>query len=258
VSEAVLRTEDHGRVRVLRFSREEVLNAFNDALYDAVGEALDAARADPEVACVVLTGTGRAFTAGQDLHELESPPRHTDGRPHGFVPFMDAVERFDKPLLAAVNGLAVGIGLTLLAHCDLVLVAEDARLRAPFVSLGVTTEAGSSLLLPARVGWQAAAELLYTACFIDAARAVEIGLAWRVCPSARLLEEALAVAGQIAAMPVASLVTTKRLLLAARADALRAARAREQVAFAALQGGPANREAIAAFRERRPPDFSGL
>jgi enoyl-CoA hydratase/carnithine racemase len=152
----------------------------------------------------------------------------------------------------------VGIGLTMLPHCDLVLIADDARLRAPFVSLGVTAEAGSTQLLPDTIGWQETAHLLYTAAWIDAARAVELGIAWRSVPRERLLEEALEVAGEIAEMPIASLVGTKKLLLDARLGAVRAARERENVTFAGLARGPAKREAIAAFREKRKPDFTRL
>jgi enoyl-CoA hydratase/carnithine racemase len=252
----VLRIEDRERIRLLTFDRPQALNAFNDDLYDAVRDALLDAAEHPDLAVVVLTGAGRAFSAGQDLGEMAAPRGHEDGAPHGFVPFIEAVEAFPKPLVAAVNGVGVGIGLTLLPHCDLVLMAEGARLRAPFVSLGVTAEAGSSLLLPSRIGWQQTAHLFYTSAWLDAEEAVASGLAWRRCAPERLLEEALAVAGEIAAMPIDSLVVTKRLLLDARLDAVRAARERENESFAKLVGGPANLEALAAFRERRPPDFT--
>lgn len=254
----VLRIDDADRVRLLTLHRPDALNAFNDELYDAVCVALHTAADDPDIATVVITGSGRAFSAGQDLGEMAQPARHNDGARHGFVPFIEAVEAFPKPLVAAVNGVGVGIGLTLLPHCDLVLIARGARLRAPFVRLGVTAEAGSSALLPQRVGWQNAAHLLFTASWLEAEQAVETGLAWRVCEPEKLLDEALSVAREIAAMPVDSLVTTKTLLLDARLDAVRAARERENVGFAPLVGGPANREALAAFRERRDPDFTRL
>lgn len=253
-----LQKEDRGRIRILTLNRPDVLNAFDDDLYDAVREALQAASGDPDVAVVVLTGAGRAFSAGQDLGELARPRRHEDAAPHGFRPFIEVVESFPKPLIAAVNGIGVGIGLTVLPHCDLVLISEDARLRAPFVGLGVTAEAGSTALLPMSIGWCETAYLLYTSSWVDAKQAVERGLAWRTAPPGRALEEALAVADEIAAMPIASLVETKKLLLAARLDAVRAARRREDVAFARLVRGPANREALAAFREHREPDFTRL
>ncbi len=257
-SESVLRVEQLGRVRLFTLNRPKALNAFNDDLYDAVRAALDEAATSPDVAVVVLTGSGRAFSAGQDLAELETPRRHDDGLKHGFPPFIASVETFPKPLIAAVNGIGVGIGLTILPHCDLVLIADDARLRAPFVSLGVTAEAGSTHLLPETIGWQETAHLLYTASWLDAARAVESGIAWRSFPGERLLDAALEIAGEMAVMPIDSLVGTKRLLLDARLDAVRAARDRENVTFARLAGGPANREAIAAFREKRKPDFTRL
>lgn len=254
----VLHLDDRDRVRLLTMDRPGARNACNDDLYDAIRDALDDAAGRDDLSVVVLTGAGPAFTAGQDLGELATPRRHDDGLPHGFEPFIAAVERFPKPLVAAVNGLAVGIGLTILPHCDVVLVADDARLRAPFVSLGVTAEAGSTHLLPAAIGWQRTAELFYTARWIDAATAVEWGLAARRCAPEELLGDALELARTMAAFPLSSLVATKGLLLDGRLEAVRAARAREDRVFAGLAGGPANREAIAAFRERRPPDFTGL
>jgi enoyl-CoA hydratase/carnithine racemase len=257
-AEQILTVEDEGRVRILTLDRPDALNAFNDRLYDATRDALRAAADDEAVAVVVLTGQGRAFTAGQDLGELNDPPVHEDGLPHGFTPFIKEVERFPKPLIAAVNGIGIGIGLTVLPHCDLVLIAEGARLRAPFARLGVTVEAGNSYLLPTAVGRQAAAHLHFTADFIDASTAVEIGLAWRVCEPDMLRTETLAIAARMAAMPISSLRATKQLLLDARSDSVREARHREGPVFADLVGGPANREAIRAFREKRDPDFTGL
>ena len=247
----VLRTEQTGKVLVLTLNRPEQLNAFNDNLYDAVSAALGRAAASDDVSVVVITGAGRAFSAGQDIAEMETAPVHDDDEPHGFTPFIEAVERFPKPLVAAVNGLGVGIGLTLLPHCDLVFMSEEARLRGPFVSLGVTVEAGNSYLLPATVGWQAASHMLYTASWIDAERAREIGLAFRVTSPTSLLEETLSVAADIAIMPLDSLVGTKQLLLDARLDSIRAARQRETATFAGLVGGPANRAAIAAFKSKK-------
>lgn len=254
----MLRSEDHGRVRVLTLDRPEKLNAFCGDLYDALYDAFTAAADDPGVAVVVLTGSGRAFSAGQDLGEMLAPPTRPDGRPYGFTGLVEAVSGFPKPLVAAVNGLGVGLGMTILAHCDLVLIADTARLRAPFAALGVVPEAASSVLFPERMGWQEAAWWLFSAEWLDADDAVRAGLAWRKVPADRLMEEALAVAGRIASMPVASLVGTKQLLVAARMERVRAAREREDEMFRRLIGGPANREAIAAFFEKREPDFANL
>jgi enoyl-CoA hydratase/carnithine racemase len=254
----VLLSEDRDRARLLTLNRPEAKNAFNDALYDAVGAALTEAQSDPGVATVVITGSTGAFTAGQDLGEMASRPVYDDGKAHGFGPFMDVLSTFEKPLIAAVNGVGVGIGLTMLLHCDIVLIGESARLRAPFVSLGIATEAGSSALLPPLVGWQRASHLLYTATWIDSSSAVEMGLALRRVADDALLDEAWVLAQEMAAMPVSSLSATKRLLLGARAAAVAAARKREDREIAAIAGGPANREAIAAFREKRLPNFTNL
>jgi len=256
--EDLVLAEDHGRVRVLTLNRPKSLNAFNDAQYDALSHALRDAADAPRVSVVVLTGAGRAFSAGQDLGELGSPPSHDDGLAHGFQPFMDGLQSFPKPLIAAVNGLGVGIGLTMLPHCDLVLIARGAKLRAPFVSLGVTAEAASTVLLPAAIGWAATAHLLYTADWITGEDAARVGLAWKCVDDGSLMAEAMAEAGRIAAMPVTSLVATKRLLVAARIDAINRARSRENLVFGGLVGGAANREAVAAFREKRAPDFSRI
>lgn len=257
-SAEVLRVDDHGRVRVLTLNRPNALNAFNDALYSAVGQALREASASAEVAVVVITGEGRAFSAGQDLAELSDGRSHEQRQVDGFGPFIQALEGFSKPLIAAVNGLGVGIGMTMLPHCDLVLMSDAARLRAPFAALGLTAEGGSSYLLPLRMGWQAAAHALFSARWVDADEALRSGIAYRKVAAAELMHQAMALANEIAAMPVASLVATKQLMLDARLPFSQAARAREDASFGPLIGGPANLEAVAAFSEKRKPDFNGL
>jgi enoyl-CoA hydratase/carnithine racemase len=246
----IVRIEDADGVRVVTFNRPEALNAFNQALWCAVRDALAGAADDPEIRCVVLTGAGRAFTAGQDLAEMADPSMMSadaDREEPGYRQLMRVLETFPKPLLAAVNGVGVGIGLTILPHCDIVFIAEGARLKAPFVSLGVTTEASASLLLPATVGWQEASMLLFTEPWIDASEAVRLKLALRSVPDADLLDEIMAVARQIGTMAVAPLVTTKKLMLAARGTAVPDAREREEREFAVLVGAPENRAALDAF-----------
>ncbi len=238
---------DADGVRLVTWNRPEALNALNDELWDATRDALVAAQADPELRCVVLTGTGRAFTAGQDLNEMLAPPDHGDDELHGYRGLIPVLEAFDKPLLAAVNGLGLGIGATLLPYCDLVWIAEGARLKVPFVTLGVTTEAAGSLLLPQRMGWQAAAHFLFTADWLSAEEAVACGLAWRVSAPESLLADAMEVARQIGAMPVDSLQTTKRLMVAGRLDAVRAARQREDAEFVRMVGSEANQAALSQF-----------
>jgi enoyl-CoA hydratase/carnithine racemase len=259
----MLRIEDINGVRLLTLDRPEALNAFNTPLYDACANAFHEASARDDIACVVLTGSGRAFSAGQDLGEMSridpsaGAPAGDDPGP-GFPRFIDTVAAFEKPLIAAVNGLGVGIGLTVLLHSDLVLIAQGARLRAPFVPLGVVPEAAGSLLMPIVMGGQRAALALYTGEWITADDAVACGLALRAVEPDALLPETMELAGRIAKMPVSSLVETKRLVLAGRIDAIRSARAREDAAFAHMVGAPANLEALTAFLEKREPDFRSL
>jgi enoyl-CoA hydratase/carnithine racemase len=258
-------------VRTVTLDRPEALNAMSNALYHATADAFRAAAADPGVAVVVLTGNGRAFCAGQDLGEMATAGRGAadagsaaeggtdiNGEGHGFAAFTDGLIHFPKPVVAAVNGLAVGIGFTMLAHCDLVIAADTARFRAPFTTLGVCPEAASSATFPAIMGQQTAAYYLYTAEWMSAEQAVAAGIAWKVVPAADLLAEAGALAATIAAKPIPSLVATKELMVASRLDGIVAARAREDQGFRGLVGGPANREAVAAFLEKREPDFTKI
>jgi len=243
----VLLVADADGVRLLTLNRPQALNAFNQRLWHAVKDALIDASTRDDIGCVVLTGAGRGFTAGQDLSEMADTSAFAAGEEPGYRALMPVLESFPKPLLAAVNGVGVGIGLTILPHCDIVLMAEGARLKAPFVSLGVTTEASASLLLPATIGWQEAAHLLFTEPWVDAAEAQRLGLAWKVVPDEALLDVTLELARRIGAMPVPSLVATKTLMLAARVEAVKAARAREDAEFERLVGSPANQAALEAF-----------
>jgi enoyl-CoA hydratase/carnithine racemase len=264
----MLRITDTNRVRTLTLDRPEALNAFDTALYDALAGGLRDAAADPTVAVVVLTATGRAFSAGQDLGEMaglgvlreqvDAGETSADQGMSGFPALLDALATFDKPLIAAVNGLGVGIGFTILAHCDLALVSSTARFRAPFCPLGVAPEAASSLLFPQQMGWQRASWVLFSGAWVSAEEAVELGVAWKVCEPERLLDEALEVAATFARWPIPSLVATKRAMLHARSADVREARATEDAAFVQLVGTPANIEAVTAFLEKRDPDFSDI
>ncbi len=232
----VLLLEDRDGYRELTFHRPGALNAFDQDLWYTTAEALDDAADDDSVRCVLLTGSGRAFSSGQDLGEMSDPSAFAD-RPPGYQRFMPSLETFPKPIVAAVNGVAVGIGTTMLLHCDLVYVARSARLRLPFIGLGVTTEASASLLLPRVVGWQRAAEILYTEPWISGERAVEDGLALAAVEDEDLLAVARSAAARIGSLPLGPLVATKRLMLAGRADAVATARERELTEFQALVGG---------------------
>jgi enoyl-CoA hydratase/carnithine racemase len=222
----VLRIDD-GRVTTLTLHRPEVKNALDRSLVAALTGALERTAADDRVHVVVLTGAGDAFSAGADLREAPDLDSLEERRA-GHRAFMAALETFPKPLVAAVNGVAVGAGCTILLHCDLVLMADTARVRLPFVALGLTAEAGSSVLLPALLGHQEAAAMLLTGGWMGAAQAQRSGLAWKMCAPNALAADARGVAEAIAEHPLEALVATKRLLLAARVDAVRAAREREQ------------------------------
>jgi enoyl-CoA hydratase/carnithine racemase len=255
-----LHIDDRARVRTLTLDRPEALNAFDEELYDATTEALLDAADDPGVAVVLLTGSGRAFSAGTDLlemHRMATDPAFERGR-HGFPGLVDALAAFPKPLICAVNGVGLGIGATVLGFADLAFMSTTARLKCPFTSLGVAPEAASSYLLPRLVGRQNAAWMLLSAEWIDAQEALEMGLVWKVCEPADLLPTARRYAETLAARPVSSLEAVKKTMTAPLRAEIAAARERENACFAELMGGPANLEALAAFAEGREPDFTGL
>lgn len=254
----VLEIDDHGRIRIIRINRPDALNAMDNRVFAGIRDALVAAEADDSVAVVVLTGNGRAFCSGQDLGEMLAT-RDPDAEPHQFPSMLEAVTSFRKPLLAAVNGLGVGIGMTILAHCDLVLMASTAKLRTPFPQLGLAPEAGSSYTFASRVGWQHAAYILLSGRWFSAQECLDMGYAWRVCEPDDLETETLAVARELAVQPIPSLVATKDLMLASgRRDQAIAAHRRELDVYTELIGAPANAEAVAAFVDKREPDFGSI
>lgn len=246
-------TEDTGRVRLLTLNRPQALNAFNDDQFDALTDALAAADADDGVAVAVLTGAGRAFSAGADLAGRGTAPAR-----HGFPGMLEQLVTFSKPLVLAINGLGVGIGATICGLADIAFMSTTARLRAPFSRLGLVPEAGSTLLFPEIMGRQAASWFLMSAEWLDADACKAAGLVYAVCQPEELMPTAMEHAQKLAALPTASLRGTKELILGPRRDALRAVFKAENAKIAALRGGPANAEAVAAFREKREPDFSRL
>ena len=227
-------------MRLIAFDRPEVRNAFDAAMYRAVTAALSGPWPTTTVRAVVLTGRGTAFTAGQDLREMAAMATGQAGPDagSGFRDLLDVVVSFDKPLLAAVNGVGMGLGCTLLAHVDLVLMDDEARLRAPFAEMGVPPEAASSWLLPERMGWQRASAVLLASEWIDADQAVAAGMALRTCPVGTVLDETMDLARRIASFPPQATRAIKRLMMAARRPQIEAARAREESAFAALFADP--------------------
>jgi enoyl-CoA hydratase/carnithine racemase len=240
MSERRIDIEDADGVRLIAFDRTEVRNAFDSAMYAAVNDALVDALAADGIHAVVLTGRGQAFTSGQDLREMAAIATGTagPGAGAGFRDLLDTVVAFDKPLLAAVHGVGMGLGCTLLGHVDLVLMERGARLRAPFAEMGVPPEAASSWLLPERLGWQRAAAVLLASEWIDADQAVAAGLALRVCDEGTVVEETLTLARTIASFPPQATRQIKRLMMAARRPDIEAARSREESAFASLFADP--------------------
>ena len=230
------------RVATVVMNRPERKNAFDRAQYDALAAALASLDVDSDVRVAVLTGAGGAFSSGQDLKEMtELAQQASSGTistsstaPSGFTVLLDALEVFSKPLIAAVNGVAVGIGMTLLPFCDLVLVGASARLRMPFSDLGVPPEAASSVTLPDLIGWQRAADLLLTARWVDAPEAVELGLALRVVPDAELLTAVHTLAATIAAKSPYATRVIKETMVAGRGSRIREARAREEKLYTSL------------------------
>ncbi|MFE6507241.1 enoyl-CoA hydratase/isomerase family protein [Nocardioides sp. NPDC057767] len=259
----LLLSEDRDRVRTLTLNRPDQLNAFNQALYVALAEALRAADEDPEVAVVLLTGAGRAFSAGTDLLEMKETASSAggdadDGGSHGFIGLLDSLVAFSKPLVVAVNGLGLGIGATLLGYADLVFASTSARFKTPFTTLGVAPEAASSFLFPRLIGRQNAAWMLMSGEWVSAGEAQQMGLVWRVTEPGELFATAWDHAATLAARPISSLVAVKETMTAPLRPGIEAARELENAKFAELLGGPANIEALVAFAEGREPDFTKL
>jgi enoyl-CoA hydratase/carnithine racemase len=244
-----------GGVLEVRLDRAAKKNALTFAMYNAFTEALQQAGRDAAVRAVLITGNGETFCAGNDIAEFLNPRPDFAAAPG--PRFLDALATFEKPLVAAVQGQAIGVGATMLLHCDLVYAAPTMRLRMPFVSLGLVPEAGSSLLLPRRVGDAVAAEILLLGAWIEAERAKELRLVNAVVPASELGAFARARAEELAACPPAALRMTRSLM---RGDpaVLRARMQSEGVAFAQCLTSPEAKEAFTAFLERRKPDFTKL
>lgn len=240
------------RVLTIRMERPEKKNALTRAMYVGMIEALRQADADAAVRVVMITGSESCFTAGNDIGDFASAK---PGEPAVALQYLEELASAQKPVIAAVSGVAVGIGTTMLLHCDLVYAAQGARFQLPFVNLGLCPEAGSSFILPALVGQRRAAELLFFGEPFAAEQARELGIVNEVCEESELLLRANAAAQQLAEKPPAALKTAKALMKQGAADNIKAAMARETKEFAALLQGPEAREAMTAFFEKRKPDF---
>lgn len=252
MSDNINSTLEDGVLRV-RIDRPEKKNALTRAMYHALAEVLAHADAEPGVRAVLLAGSGGNFTTGNDIADFQQPL--AEGEAHPSTHFLQALLACSRPLVAAVQGWAVGIGATMLLHCDLVYAGAGARIMFPFVNLGLTPEAGSSLLLPAMMGRQRAAELLLLGEAVEAARARDYGLVNEVLADDALEAHALDKARVLATRAPAALRAT-RVLLRGGAPTLRARLAEEETVFLERLGSDEAAEAFHAFMERRPPDFS--
>ena len=247
-------------ILTLTFNRVEKKNALTGGMYDALADALFAAADDAQARVVVLQGNEQLFTAGNDLGDFLRNPPDTAGADAAKVPvvrFLEALRTFPKPVVAAVAGPAVGIGTTMLLHCDLVYASDNAAFSLPFINLGLCPEAGASLLLPLLVGYPRAAEKLMLGEPFYAEEALEMGLVNRVVPPQELHAYAQAQAAKLAAKPAVSLRATKALMKRASLG-LQDIMGAEFKEFAALLRGPAAREAVQAVMEKRKPDFSAF
>jgi enoyl-CoA hydratase/carnithine racemase len=240
VTDGVLRVHIH---------RPQKKNALTTGMYGALADAFARADTEEEIRVLLLHGEPEAFTAGNDLQDFLTRPATGPASP--VARFLHALSHARKPVVAAVGGVAVGIGVTLLLHCDLVYAAEGTRFQLPFVDLGLCPELGSTLLLPALIGHQRAAELLLLAGPFDAARAHALGLVNEVVAPERLLETATAAARRLAAKPPAAVQVTKALLRRAPLPAIEAAIAEELRQFGERLRSPEARAALEAFLARR-------
>jgi enoyl-CoA hydratase/carnithine racemase len=248
-----VRTAD--RITTIRFDRPDKKNAISFEMYAALAGAFDAAAADPAVRAVVLAGSRDCFTAGNDLGDfMRTAQGAGGGEPQAAFSFLRAIATFDKPVLAAVAGVAIGIGTTMLLHCDLVYAAPSARFKLPFVDLGLVPEAGSSVLLPALVGAQRANQLLLLSEQLDAATALAWGLIGDVSDDPEAAAQAAA--HRLAASAPGAVRTTKALIRRTTRDAVLEAIRIEGEAFTARLRSPEAMEAFQAFQARRPPDYS--
>ena len=250
----MLEINDQNHVRTLTLNRPEALNAFNNPQFDEVAEAFLAARDDDDVRVLLLTGAGRAFSAGADLSEAGRTAKVV----HGFGGMAHIIAEFPKPFVVAVNGLGVGIGATICGLADFAFMAASARLRCPFSELGLVAEAGSTLTFPALMGRQKAAWMLMSSEWMSAEQCQDMGLVLGVFPDDVFADEVRDRAAKLAALPPAPLAAAKRLINGPDIERLKAVIDAENAELAGLSGGPANLEAVTAFREKRPPDFSSL
>ena len=249
----MVRAETNNRVARIELARLDKKNAITTEMYVQLAEALAAADADREVRAVLLHGSRDCFTAGNDLSDfLKRPP----GAKSPSWRFFEVLPSLQKPIVAAVGGPAIGIGTTLLLHCDLVYATPETRFQLPFVGLGIVPEFGSTYLLPLLAGYQRAAELMLLGQPFTAESAHEVGIVTAVVPEAELFERAGKAAAALAELPPESIRLTKRLMKSVHADAVKQQIGEEGRIFVERLASPEAKEAMSAFLAKRKPDFS--
>ena len=248
--------EKEDGILMLTLARPDKKNALTNAIYGKLADCIEATENDADVRVILIRGQGDSFTAGNDISEFAAIAAGASQGERNVTRFIRSLARATRPLVAAVQGRAVGIGTTMLLHCDLVVLADNALLSTPFVSLALVPEAASSLLLPMRIGHARAYEMFALGEPLPASIALAWGLANKVVSADKLEAEARTLAQRLAKQPLGSLVTTKRLMR--NADSLVRQMEAESECFAERLTSAEAREAFQAFAERRPPDFARL
>jgi enoyl-CoA hydratase/carnithine racemase len=252
VADEVVLTSTDG-VLEIRLNRPEKKNALTRAMYETASAALEQADTDSSIRVALLTGTGDTFTSGNDIKDFQS--RGATTGPRGGSRFLPVISSMRKPLIAAVNGAAVGVGTTMLLHCDLIVAARSARFVMPFTSLALIPEAASTLLVPRLLGHQRASALLLLGEPLDAVMALEWGLVNRVVDDRMLMETAREIGRRLAALPPEAVRLTKQLMR--HGEPTVAGRIKEEMAiFSERLASAEAQEAFAAFMDKRKPDFS--
>src|ERR1700722_13421936 len=247
-------TERSGSILRIQFNRPAKKNAMTSAMYITMADLLNNAAKEDGIRVVLWHGAGDSFCAGNDLEDFLKNPMGPGDSPQSRL--IDALINFDKPIVAAVQGAAIGGGTTMLTHCDFVYASETAKFQMPFINLALVPEFATTFSIPMRIGHLRAAELLQLGIPFDANRAAELGLVTRVVPEARLLETATETAKKLAEKPAAALQASKRLMKKPWRNALLEAAKAENSEFAVCVRSADAKEAIAAFFEKRPPDFT--
>ncbi|MDR3477361.1 MAG: enoyl-CoA hydratase [Gammaproteobacteria bacterium] len=249
-------TDITNNILTIQFNRPHKKNSITAAMYQTMADALHNANEDPSVRVILFRGKEGVFSAGNDLIDFKEMPPIDSGAP--VFQFLRQISSATKPIIAAVSGLAIGIGTTLLLHCDLVYASENATFSLPFAQLGLCPEAASSLLLPRLIGHQRAAEKLLLGEPFSAREAFELGLVNRLLPAGELDAFALEQASKLAALPASSMRATKALMKRISADEIAEQINIENNQFRVMLQSPEAREAISAFFEKRKPDFSKM